>query len=73
LVFNHGVAVGFASTLDFCELFFLFLFLVGFVSAVFFAVCDEVGFWLLGRELWWGGGIGVPDRKLASDFTDVAE
>jgi hypothetical protein len=73
LVFDHGVAVGFASTLGFCELFFLFVFLVGFVSAVFFAVCDEVGFWLLRGELWWGGRIGVPDRKLADDAMDVAE
>jgi hypothetical protein len=45
----------------------------GFVSAVFFAVCDEVGFWLLGRELWWGGGIGVPDQKLADGAMAVRE
>jgi hypothetical protein len=61
LVFNHGVAVDIAGAFGLCELFLFFLF-VGFVSAVFFAVCDEVGFWLLGRELWWGRGIGVPDR-----------
>lgn len=72
LVFDHGVAVGFASALGFGELFFL-LFFVGFVSAVFFAVCDEVGFWLLGRELWWGGGIGVPDQKLADGAMAVRE
>jgi hypothetical protein len=56
LVFNHGVAIGFTGAFGLYELFFL-LFFVGFVSAVFFTVRDEVGFWLLGRELWWGRGI----------------
>ena len=72
MVFDHGVAVGFASAFSFGELFLL-LFFVGFVSAVFFAVRDEVGFWLLGRELWWGGGIGVPDQKLADGAMVVRE
>jgi hypothetical protein len=56
LVFNHCVAVSFAGAFGLCELFLL-LFLVsfvGFVSTVFFAVRDEVGFWLLRGELWWG-------------------
>jgi len=61
LVFDHGVSVGFAGAFGLCKLFLLF-FLIDFVSAVFFTVCDEVGFWLLGWELWWGGGVGVPVR-----------
>jgi hypothetical protein len=65
LVFNHGVAIGFAGAFSLGK-FLLIFFFVCFVRAVFLTVCNEVGFWLLRRELWWGGGIGVPRRLLAN-------
>lgn len=47
----------------------LYFLLIKLLCTVFFLVCVDVGFGLLGRELGWCRGFGIPTDRLARGLT----
>lgn len=57
----HSIGIGRSGTFGNFLLFLLF----GFVCTVFLLIGNEIGLWLVGRELRGSGSIGVPEEKIS--------
>ena len=64
LILNHSIAITLSRPFGYFDSFLLLLF--NFISTIFFAIGNEIGFWLLRWELWRSRCFGIPTVIIVS-------